>query len=60
MVWPQETAQVEPSSGDRLGETPEGVSPRPGDRGHDTRAAARTQHSPTEALTHANPARAES
>src|SRR5262249_33762763 len=46
VAWPQETAQIEPHGGDRLGETPSGVSPRPGDRGHDTWAIARKQHGP--------------
>src|SRR5262249_20122918 len=44
VAWPQETVQVEPHGGDGLGETPEGVSPRPGARGHDTWAVVRTQH----------------
>jgi hypothetical protein len=44
VAWPQETAQVEPHGGDGLGETPEGVWPRPGARRHDTWVTARTQH----------------
>src|SRR5215475_5343685 len=46
VAWPQETVQVEPHGGDGLGETPEGVSPRPGASRHDTWAVARTQHGP--------------
>jgi len=46
VAGPQETAQVEPHGGDGLSETPEGVWPWPGDRRHDTWAAARTQHGP--------------
>src|SRR5215831_1854176 len=46
VAWPQEAAHVEPHGGAGLGETQAGVSPRPGDRGHDTWATARTQAGP--------------